>query len=90
MMDVRRRWFTPTSTLESKPTSNSGRDGNRSLHVRVNVAVISERSWRRKGKHEGLIRSQITGSTKDPSRITGDGMWSIGRIGPDHLCSHFD
>lgn len=76
--------------LESKPTSNSGHDGNRGLHIRVNVAVISERSWRREGKHEGLIRSQIIVSTKDSSRITGCRVYGIGRIDPHHLCSHFD
>ena len=89
-MDVKERWFTPTRALKSRPTSNSGRDGNRSLHVRVHVAVIRERSWLRKGKHEGLILGDIARRAEDSSRITGDGMWGIGRIGPHHLCSDFD
>src|SRR5438552_16808798 len=88
-MGVRGHWFTPTAR-EGKPTSSSGRDSNRSLHVWVNVAVIRERSWRREGKHEGLILGDIPRGTEDSSRITGDGMWGIGCIGPHHLCSHFD
>jgi hypothetical protein len=89
-MNVRGRRFTSSRTLESKPTPNSRCDGNRSLHVWVNVAVICERSRRRESKNEGLIRRQIAGGSEDNSRITGDSMWGIGRIGQDHLRSCFD
>src|SRR2546426_6855208 len=62
-MGARGRWFTSTLALESEPTSCSGCDGNRGLHVRVNVAVIGEGSCRSEGEHESLIRVQITGGT---------------------------
>jgi hypothetical protein len=75
---------------ENQPTLNSGCDGDRSFHVRVNVTVIRERSRRCEGELEGLVLREIPRGSEDPSCITGHRMGSIRGIEPFHLRSSFD
>ena len=79
-----------TRQTENQQTLNSGCDSDRSFHIRVNIAVIGERSRRCEGEIEGLVLCDIPRGTEDPSRITGHRMGSISGIEPYHLRSHFD
>src|SRR6266581_7129367 len=71
-------------------TSLSGSNRDRSLHIRVNIAVVGECSRRGEGELEGLVLCDIARGTEDPSGITGDCMGSIRGIEPYHLRAHFD
>ncbi len=83
-------WWFASLTLASGPPSSLGCDGDRRLHVGVDVAVIGERPRRAEGELESLVLGEIARGTENPSRITGHRMWSIRGIQPLHLRSHFD
>src|SRR6266566_10101813 len=88
-LDTAGCWFAPR-TQESEPASGLGCDRDSSLHVRVNVAVIGERSRSGEGELEAFVWSDIARGTKGSRHITGHCMGSIRAIQPYHLRSHFD